>query len=280
MKKNLKSTLALLTGIILIPINSWCQSTTDCENYLQSLPKQLKLVEKIPQRYLMTDEYFNKDIYGNLHSKIKVTGEYTRGLDDGYVRWTNVWIAKSEGQSELYQDGVKQDYMENFSYVPSKDVLNESFFETFEKNIDVVFARNLIWDMLAIETFAWNYFESLQLNKTFIVPDINGSINMAEMGTYDQNNIEMNWLGISMMNNKLCAIIEYRAMDNKVDFHFDNMKSKGSNIQFGKIWVSLDNKQIEYAEIYSNTVQEIEIQGLPDKMLSCTKRFVTLKKIK
>ena len=134
--------------------------------------------------------------------------------------------------------------------------------------------------MLAIETFAWNYFESLQLNKTFIVPDINGSINMAEMGTYDKNNIEMNWLGISMMNNKLCAIIEYRAMDNKVDFHFDNMKSKGSDIQFGKIWVSLDNKQIEYAEIYSNTVQEIEIQGLPDKMLSCTKRFVTLKKIK
>jgi hypothetical protein len=42
----------------------------------------------------------------------------------------------------------------------------------------------------------------------------------------------------------------------------------------------LENKQIEYAQMYSYTVQEMEIQGLPDKMLAGTKREIKLERIK
>jgi len=58
------------------------------------------------------------------------------------------------------------------------------------------------------------------------------------------------------------------------------MKSKGSEFYWGKTWLSLQNKQIEYAEMYSNTVQEIKIEGLTDKMLASTKRILTLERIK
>jgi len=134
--------------------------------------------------------------------------------------------------------------------------------------------------MMAIEGYAWNYFVSLHINKTYIVPDIHGSCNIADIGSYNHTKIELNWIGISKMNNELCAIIEYRAMDNKIEMNMNEMKSKGIELYWGKTWVSLNNKQIEHAEMYSNTIQELEIQGLPDKILVSTNRVLNLDKIR
>ena len=256
------------------------QKSTGIENYLASLPKELKLDERSPQKYVMTAEYFNKDIYGNLSGKVKITGEYTRGLEDGYVGWKNVFISHSENQSELYQDSTKQEYMENITYNQSSKLLEESFFESFPDHADNIYTRNLIWDMMAIEGFAWDYYDLLQLNKTYIVTDFKGSADLAEVGSYSHGKVELNWIGISMMNDRLCAIIEYKALDNKLDLQTDFMKSKGSELYWGKTWLSMENKQIEYAEMYSNTILEMEIPGLPDKMLTNTKRILKLERAK
>ena len=256
------------------------QKTVSIENYLEGLPKELRLDERSPQKYVMMAEYFNKDIYGNLSGKVKITGEYTRGLEDGYACWNNVFVSHSDNQSESYQDSVKQEYMENITYNQSSELLEESFFESFPDHTDNIFARNLIWDMMTIEGFAWDYFDLLQLNKTYIVPDFKGSVNMAEVGSYDHGKVELDWIGISMMNDKLCAVIEYRALDNKLDLQMDFMKSKGSELYWGKTWLSLENKQIEYAEMYSNTILEMEIPGLPDKMMTNTKRVLKLERAK
>jgi hypothetical protein len=277
MKRNFIYSIILSVGSIILPGFANCQST---KNYVNSLPKHLKLEEKTPQKYLMTAEYFNKDIYGNPGSKVKVTGEYTRGLDSGYVCWNNAFVSHVNNPSESYQNSVKQDYMENFKYIPSSHLMEESCFINFPNHLDNIFSRNLIWDMMAIEGYAWNYFDALDLNKTYIIPDIRGTFKMADIGVYNHATIELIWIGISMMNNKLCAIIEYRALDNKIELNLKEMKSKGSELYWGKTWISLENKQIEYAEMFSNTIQEIEIQGLPEKMLVSTKRVLSLEKIK
>ena len=81
----------------------------------------------------MTAEYFNKDIFGNPGSKVAVSGEYTRGLDSGYVRWHNVSIAHANNPSEGYGQKVKQEYMENLSYLPSPNLLEAPFFEKFQE---------------------------------------------------------------------------------------------------------------------------------------------------
>ncbi len=269
----------IVTGVCLF-INSaplFGQHAIKVNNFPDSLPN-IKLKEKTPQKYLMTAEYFNKDIYGNLFGKIKVTGEYTRGLDSGYVCWNNVIIAQVNNPVESYGEGERQDYIENFRYIPSPDMLEESYFQEF--NNDNVLSRNLIWDMRAIEEYAWNYCDSLQLNKTYVIQDTGGSFDMADIGTYAHTTVEVDLIGITMMNSKLCAVIEYRALDNKVELNTDMFKSKGSELYWGKTWVSLENKQIEYAQMYSYTVQEMEIQGLPDKMLAGTKREIKLERIK
>jgi hypothetical protein len=280
MKTKTLTVTVLMASLMIFSGSLYSQKINRIKTYLKSLPKNLKLEEKTPQKYLMTAEYFNKDIYGNFGSKVKVTGIYTRGLKDKYVRWNNAFISKANNHSGPYLDSVKQDYMEGITYNPLAQVLEESFFESFRKHEDNIYARNLIWDMTAIETFAWNYFDSLQLNQTYLVPEIQGAFDMADIGTYDHTKIELNWIGISMMNNKVCAVIEYKALDNKLELHTENMNSKGSEFYWGKTWISLENKQIEYAEMYSNTIQEMEIKGLPDKIMASTKRILKLERIK
>jgi hypothetical protein len=168
--------------------------------------------------------------------------------------------------------------MENFSYIPSQNILQESFFESFDNNPENIFVRTLIWDMYAIEIYAWDYFDSLYQNKTYLITD-KGATDIAGIGIYDQRKIELNWIGISLMNNSICAIIEYRVFDNKLKVQTETIRSKGSECYWGKTWVSLENKQIEYAEMYSNTVQEMEIEGLTNKILLCTTRILKLERI-
>ena len=46
-------------------------------------------------------------------------------------------------------------------------MLEADAFKNFPATPENVFARNLIWDMMSIERFAWNYSDSLKLNKPY-----------------------------------------------------------------------------------------------------------------
>jgi hypothetical protein len=248
--------------------------------YLKELPEDLKLDNKAPQRYLMTADYYNRDIYGNFQSKTRAIGEYTRGLKDGLVKWNNVYISNSNVLEEKFPEGEKQEYMENIKYVLSEKMLDESFFAKFPNNPKSMFAKNLIWDMWCIEEMAWEPFDFLELNKDHVPADSNQEIQLAGSGSYYSANTKICWLGITEMNNEICAIIDYRVFDNKLELDIPGLKSKGSEHYWGKTWVSLKDKQIEYAVMYSSTIQELEISGLPQKIIMNTTRELKVERIK
>ena len=102
---------------------------------------------------------------------------------------------------------------------------------------------------------------------------------MAEIGTYEHSGIQLCRTGTSMINNQLCAVIEYRAIDNKIELSIGTMKTRGTEQYWGTTWISLDTRQIEYAEMYSGTIQEIEINGLKDKFLMKTIRELWVERI-
>ena len=281
MKKNIT---AIVTGLLIISglvSSGFCsgQISAETEKYFEKLPAGKPKNDGSLQRYRMTAIYTNRDLYGNFTGKIKVIGDYTRGFENNYVCWNNVFIASSDKLTEPFDEGTKQAYMENLRYLPSPEMVGEAAFRNFPKDAVNVFARNLIWDMMSIETFAWTYSDSLSLNKKYIIPDISGEFNMAEIGTYEHSGIQLCRTGISMMNDKLCAVIEYRAIDNKIELVMDPMKTRGTEQYWGTTWISFDTGQIEYAEMYSGTIQEIEISGLKDKFLVKTIREIWVERI-
>jgi hypothetical protein len=80
--------------------------------------------------------------------------------------------------------------MENFAYVPSDKMLEAASFSSFPPNS--FHTKNLVWDMLAIETFAWVYFDSLRLNKTFRPGNLQDEIPLAGEGTFKTGTFSLN----------------------------------------------------------------------------------------
>jgi hypothetical protein len=133
--------------------------------------------------------------------------------------------------------------------------------------------------MISFEMFSWNYYDSLKLNEPFIIPDIKGQFDMADIGTYSHSKIVLCWKGISEKNGELCAIIDFSAIDNKLELSMDMIKTKGTEQYWGSILVSLKTKSIEHGVMYSGTMQEVEVKGMKDKFLVKTIRELEVEKI-
>ena len=248
--------------------------------YLQALPAGSPVNDGNLQRYRMTAVYLNRDLYGNFTGKTKITGDYTCGYTDGTVTWNNVFISGSNSFSDPFPEGKKQEYIENFKYLPSMKMLETDAFKNFPAGTETVLARNLIWDMGMIEKFAWEYSDSLKINKEYLLSDHEGEFAMADVGTYEHASIHLTWTGISIMNNELCGVIEYRAVDNKIGINMDQISTRGTEQYWGNTWISVKTHRIEFAELYGGTIQEIEIKGMPDKLLVKTIRELWVERIK
>ena len=158
-------------------------------------------------------------------------------------------------------------------------MLQPSKFKDFPPNTETVYARNLIWDMMGIENFAWDFNDSLKLNKIYRITGPGNEFTMADIGSYSHAEIQLCWTGISEVKGVMCAIIEFRAIDNKIELKMDALKTKGTEQYWGTVWVSLTDKLIEHAEMYGGTIQEIEIAGMDNKFLVKTIRELWVDKI-
>jgi hypothetical protein len=281
MKSKLNSGCAglLISILIIIPGTIKAQGEKAVvKKYLSELPKVK--ISKALQKYRMTAVYTNRDLYGNFTGKTMVTGDYTNGLPGDSTMWNNVYIATSNSFSDPFPAGKKQEYIEGFRYVPSsKMVTDKEAFKNFPSSMENIFARNLIWDMMSFEIFAWNYYDSLKLNQPYIIPDINGQFDMAEIGKYSHNKVLLCWKGISEINGQIYALIDFNAIDNRIELSMDLIKSKGTEQYWGSVLVSLKTKSIEKGIMYSGTIQEIEVKGMKDKLLIKTIRELTVDKI-
>ena len=125
----------LIIGILIIsgilsPLNCHGQSKNALiRNYLTRLPQGEVKDEGTLQKYRMTAVYTNRDLYGNFTGKTKVIGDYTSGFKNGFVSWNNVYISSSNKLTEPFPGGIKQEYMEDFKYFPSKQMLEEDAFK-------------------------------------------------------------------------------------------------------------------------------------------------------
>jgi hypothetical protein len=280
MKKMLNSGYALLMLSLLIIISATANGQSEkavTKKFLSNLPKVGMI--KMLQKYRMTAVYTNRDLYGNFTGKTMVSGDYTRGLPGDSSMWNNVYISTSNNYADPFPSGKKQEYMENFRYVPSEKMMEENAFKNFPKSVENIFARNLIWDMMSADIFAWNYYDSLKLNVPYIVPDIKGEFKMADIGNYSHSKVILCWKGITEINGVLCAIIDFNAIDNKLDISMDMIKTRGTEQYWGSVLVSLKTKNIEKSDMYSGTMQEIEVKGMKDKFLMKTIREISIEKI-
>jgi hypothetical protein len=282
MKAKLVQSIAsvlILTGLTS-SINTYCQSQKRCTHkYLETLPADLKLEEKTPQKYLLIKDMFDYDLLGNFIKKSRISGEYTRGLKNEYSKWNNIRTSQSNNFYEPFPEGEKQEALENFTYCSalSTNLFKDSMFKKIpEPNIEL---RNLVWDMMGFEMYAWKYFDSLNLNQQFLIDTKNHVGELEGIGNIVTGDSRLTWNGITSINSKICAIIKFVITDSKLNFDYMQAIVKGRSNCWGFIFVSLNDKQIEYAELHEDIIMEIKIKT-QDKYSKINNRTdITLKKI-
>lgn len=267
--------LVITTGLMAF---SQKNSTVNVTELLKSgsLPQSLELKDEL-QKYVVTTDHFNTDIFGNFFNKMRVKGEYTRGLENGKVKWNNCTIAMSMSRDAEFPAGAPISYLEDFSYLVTTDMMNPENFISFTENS--AFAKNLIWDMMAIEGFGWSAWNNLKLNEPYSAKDFNGKVDLAGQGFFENKDVYLMWTGISEKNKEKCAVIEFRTMNNPIEYSGEGMAMKGRSHYWGTIWISLLDKQIEHAVLYEDVVMEIQLPGQTSKQIMDATREISFMKV-
>jgi hypothetical protein len=202
------------------------------------------------------------DTVGRVVQRQRVLGEYTRGLPGGEAVWKNVTVAESNGPGELSEPGQKRAFMEGLRYHAGSASLSETmkpeFFKAFPPT--AIFERNLVWDTGMIEMFGQDQFEHLKLNEPYRAFSAQ-NVDMPGVGTFQNRDVQLTWVGRSQRNGQECALIDYRAYFNPLDIANGGMTLKGRSHYWGEIWVSLATKQIEYATLQEDVLGEMKLAG-------------------
>jgi hypothetical protein len=267
--------LVLTTGLMAF---SQKKSNVNVTELLKAgtLPQNLELKDEL-QKYVVTTDHFNTDIFGNFFNKIRIKGDYTRGLPNKQVKWNNVSVAMSMSRNDEFSAGSPVAYMENFSYTVSEDMLKPEKFSTFTENS--AYTKNLVWDMMGIEGLAWVNFNDLELNKPFKATFFNGKMDLAGMGSFENKDMVITWTGITERNGEYCAVIEFRTMNNPLEYTGDGMSMKGRSHYWGTIWVSVEDKQVEHAVLFEDVVMEIQLPGQTNKQIMDATREISFVKV-
>lgn len=267
--------LILLFAIVGNIVNAQNKGVID---YLYQLPNDLSLDKSVIQTFRLTTDYYDYDLKANFIRKTRVVGDFTSGLTGDSVKWNNVYISQVNDLETSFPQGQKQTYIENFKYVQSEKVLGENFFSNMAQ-LDFRI-KNMVWDMLGFEVFAYTHWDSLELNTEYHAKELNGEVKMAADGTFENKDIRLTWLGITNINNEICAIIKYSQMNGPLELDMENIKMSGRSHYWGEVYVSLADKQIEYATLLEDVLTDVLIKGQSKNMLGYTVRKITLSKIK
>jgi len=227
-------------------------------NETWTLPHGTLVKDAGPRVYRFTVDYNMANSKGEINHRIRLTGDYTRGLPAGDVMWQNVAQAEADEATAPYGAPQKRDFMEGFRYHNDMaSTMKPDFFKAFPPT--AVFERNLVWDTGMIEVFGQTFFDRLKLNE----PMHTGSsdVDMPLVGTFHNRDIVLTWIGRSFRNGQDCALIRYQAFFNPVEIANGGMTLQGRSDYWGEIWVSTATKQIEYGTVNEMVTGEMKLPG-------------------
>jgi hypothetical protein len=226
------------------------------------LPPGTTVKDAGPRAYLFAIDYTAADIRGQVTHRQHVEATYTRGLPGGEVVWSNVSVAEAHGASAPLGQPQKRAFMEGFRYRKSPTTMDEMMKPDFFKNAPptAVIERNLVWDLEAIEMFGQTQFERLKLNEPYrLISD--QTLDLPGVGTFQNRDVQLTWIGRSHRNGQDCAVIDYRAYFNPLSVANGGMTLVGRSHYWGQIWVALATKQVEYATLYEDVLGEMKLPG-------------------
>ena len=227
-----------------------------------TLPQTSEVKDNGPRTYRFTVDYKSLSPVGDVVHFQHVVGDYTRGLPHGEMTWKNVMLATAIGPGAALGPAVARGFMNGLTYradMPAETgPMSAVFFKDFPP--DAVVERNLVWDTLMFEAFGQRYFRNLKLNEPYHAMQAQ-DLAMPGVGTFQNRDVELTWIGKSRRNGQDCAVIDYTALMNPLNISNAGVKMTARSHYWGQIWVALATRQVEYATLYEVVTGELTLPG-------------------
>ncbi len=240
------------------------------------LPKNLVRTES-PATYEMTTEYDEYNLDAHFLNKRLFTASVTRGLAGDSARWNEVYYSESADSAAPFPAGERLDYLHHYTFKADAGIVDPAFFKDMPQATP--FIKNLFWDVLGFDVFAYGCWDSLTLNHEYRAENINGEVDLAGIGTFTNKDVRVTWLGTTTMNNEPCAILKFSVMNNPLHIKMNTISMSGRSHYWGEVYVSLQDKQIEYADLSEDVLSNVTLEGMIDHFRGYTVRKIELKKM-
>jgi len=266
--------LMLFTNCLLAQKNS-------IDKYLLLKPSDIKAIKSGIQKYDVSLKWQNLDaINGNKINCNAVKATYITGLKNDSVSWKNVNLAQISDFQQKDYNGTNLPSFNGFTYkINETNFLNEDFYKTIPlEQRDL--AKWLVSDAIQMQGLALYVFDSLAYNKSFIPKFLNNyDVKFKDWVTFTSRYQKLIWSGITKYNNEVCAIIKFESLYNPLKIDNNQMSVKGRSLYYGEIWISLSDKQVEYATMVEDVVMKLKSSLFPEEQLIDLQRTIIFNKV-
>lgn len=276
----MRTSIYLFIALMLFT-NCLLAQKSSIDKYLLLKPSDVKAIKSGIQKYDVSLKWQNLDaINGNKINCNAVKATYITGLKNDSVSWKNVSLAQISDFQQKDYNGTNLPSFNGFTYkINETNFLNEDFYKTIPlEQRDL--AKWLVSDAIQMQGLAWYVFDSLAYNKPFIPKFLNNyDVKFKDWVTFTSRYQKLIWSGITKYNNEVCAIIKFESLYNPLKIDNNQMSIKGRSLYYGEIWISLSDKQVEYATMVEDVVMKLKSSIFPEEQLIDLQREIIFNKV-
>lgn len=208
-----------------------------------------------------------------------VTGRFITGIDSSFSKWMDVRIEELTDIKQEVSGGILLPDFNNLKYqIYNTEFLKEDFYSMISPDQRDL-AKWLVSDAMQMQGLAFWVFDTLR----FIIkyqPQMleDYKIEFEEWITFSSRYQQLLWSGITFYNNEICAIVKFESWYNPVEIDNPGIKLKGRSLYWGEMWISLSDKQVEYAIMFEDVVFRIDSPAFTAQQLIDLQREIVFEK--
>jgi len=272
--------LTYLLFVFILLTNCSIAPNKSINKYFKINPNQIKPQNEEIQEYDVTLKWQNLDpISGHKMNCNAIKATYRIGLENDSVEWENVSITQIDDFKQTLHKTTDLPSFNGFKY-KAKDTafLSKNFYKDIPADQQDL-AKWLVSDAVQMQGLAWYVFDSLAFKETF-TPKLleNNDLKFEDWVTFTSRYQKIVWSGISKHNNEICAIVQFESYYNPLKIDNKQMQVKGRSLYYGEMWISLSDKQVEYATMVEDVIMKLKSPVFPDEQLINLQREVVFTK--
>ncbi|MDT8400572.1 MAG: hypothetical protein RQ743_02665 [Bacteroidales bacterium] len=199
--------------------------------------------------------------------------------ENNITRWQDARLASIGDFREEPENTVSLPALDGFEYESfTADFLQEDFFDDIAPELRDL-AKWLVSDAMQMQGLAVYVMDSLRFGQEFMPVLLEDyEIEFQNWVSFSSRYQELTWSAITKHNDEVCAVIKFESEYNPVSADTPAMSFKGRSLYYGEMWVSLQDKQLEYAIMFEDVIMKLESDAFPGGQLIDLQREIVFDK--